>query len=208
MDAVFTNSLRTLQRRHRAFGLSLRPLTVGHLFLLIELENAYPESPKEAGESDLFTAVLVCSQPHARARKMLESSWAPLWMWIWGKACKRLDWREEAKAFGEYLREQLARPEPDRFSTGEEARVPLAWRLQAMLMAEFCPNRKESLDAPVSWALTLWATESDRRGVSRVASDRQRVFREWVREQEAERLEAEAREAEANYMADEGKGDA
>lgn len=190
MDPSFVNALRTLRRRHRAFGLNLRPLTVGHLFLLLELENAYPDHPEEAEYSDLMTAVLVCSRDYRRARRMLSSRFGPSFMRLWGHLTRRLDWREEARAFGEYLREQLRTPERDSLRRGEELTAPLAWRLQAMLMAEFHMTPAEALDCPVAWSTTLWATEGDRRGVSKLASERQLHFRAWVREMEAMRKAA------------------
>lgn len=205
MDPSFTRALLLKERRHRAFGLNLRPLTVGHLFLLLELENAYPDHPEEAGYPDLMTAVLVCSADHRRARRMVGSRFAPRFMRVWGFLARRLDWQKEAVAFGEYLREQLGTPQRDEIGRGGELTAPLAWRLQAMLMAEFHMSPKEALDCPVAWATTLWATEGDRRGVSKLASERQLRFRAWVKEMEAKRLAAvKAQEAEANYQADEG----
>lgn len=214
MDQAFANALRLMRHRHRAYGLTLRPLTVGHLFLLLEMENAYPDHPEEAGYPDLMSAVLVCSQGHARARKLIESAqraigrgrqvwWMRLWGWLVAKL--KMDWKAEAVRFGEYLREHLRRPQADELGGGGEATAPLAWRLQAMLMHEFHMTPAETLDCPVGWAITLWATEADRRGVGKLASTRQVRFRDWVAEMERKRLEAEAAENAANYAADEGK---
>lgn len=198
MDPTFRKAIRAEQARIVCLGVKLRPITLGHLFLLHEEGNAFPEHAKEAEWPDLVQAVLVCSQRSASsARRMIYGRLAWLWAVVWGW-CNRKTTRSRLKrtevyaAFCDYLGEQLGRPEPDDLSPGGagELRAPMCWRLLAMLMADFGLSRKEALKTPVAFALTLWATEADRRGVSKLASERQIGFRAWVRQMEAKRLGA------------------
>lgn len=194
MDPAFSFSVPRSDRGrdrtgHKVLGLRLRPLTVGHLFLLLEVDSAYPDHPEAACYEDLAVSALVCSQPHSAARKLIYGRFARLAWRIWAWVARRAKWETEETEFLHYLAKQLRRPESESMSTGiPEVRAPLAWRLLAMLMADFHLTRAEALDVEVGFALTLWAVESDRRQIDKIASERQLAFRAWVKTQEAERL--------------------
>lgn len=190
MDQAFTNAIRAQKARFVCLGVRLQPLTVGHLFVLLEHGNAYPDRAGLADASDLITAVLICSQRSARrARRMVEGRLAPLGVWIWGKLCGKAISKEglqtAAVEFGKYLEEQLRTPEPEEWGGPKgELKAPLCWRLLSMLMADFGLSRKEALKTNVQWALVMWATEADRRGSCKLASGRQIQFRAWAAEME------------------------
>lgn len=202
MDQVFQSAIRARKARIVCLGARLRPLTVGHLFVLHELGNAYPENEAHAQWEDVVTAVLVCSQKTAKkARRMLHSCFSSIGLALWGIMNREPD-REaferrkviEKALFESWLRHQLKTPQRDALSFGsgaaEEQRVPLCWRLLAMLMADFGMTREKALQQEVSFALVLWATEADRRGVCKLASERQIRFRSWVERMERARLAA------------------
>lgn len=202
MDSAFSIALQASQgRRHVCLGLRLRPLTVGHLFVLAENGNAFPDHPEAAKDYDLITAVLVCAQRHRPARSFVYSWVAPLFCAFWGaiwafvRRGREVVGAEDFAGFAAYLEEQLIRPEPESPPGGpQEVRAPLAWRLYAMLMADFHLSPKEAMDFPVAQALCLWATEADRRGVSNLASERVINFRRWAEQQEIARRGAEGAE--------------
>jgi hypothetical protein len=190
----------------------LRPLTVGHLFVLLDHENAYPDRAEAAKVPDLITAVLVCSQRSAkRARGMIESRFARLGMKIWG-ALNAKEFHDglhaAAKTFHGYLAEQLAVPQSEGRTGGGggELRAPLAWRLMSMLVTDFHLKRDEAMKTPVSFALTLWATEADRRGTNKLASERQLRFYAWADEMEAIRLAGLAGTSTGGAPAQTGEG--
>lgn len=184
-------AIRAEQARIVCLGVRLRPLTVGHLFVLLEHDNAYPDHPERAEWPDLLEAILVCSQTHRRAGRMLASGFAPTGMKLWGFLTRKKSWRAESCVFLHWLREQLGTPAQDDLGVGGELRAPLCWRLLAMLMADFRFSRAQALKTPVAFALCLWATEADRRGTGKLASERQVIFRNWVQEQERIRIEKE-----------------
>lgn len=172
----------------------MKPLTVGHLFVFLEEGLELPEHPERAGFADQVLAVLICGQrSHAGARRMIGSRFARLWMIAWGWLVRRewIAFEAEMGRFWRYLAVELERPQSESIAAGGELKAPLCWRLVAMLMSDFGLSRKEALQSPVKWALCLWATEADRRGTDKLASERQIGFRAWVAEQERERLKAE-----------------
>lgn len=196
MDPVFAMPMCGRSDRktgHRVLGLNLRPLTVGHLRLLLELDNAWPDSPENSTFADLAAAALVCSQPHQESAKLLYGRLARLGWRFWAWRSRKANWITERTHFAAYLESQLRRPDTDAPGTRGERRVPLAWRLIAMLMSDFRYSFKDAMDVEVGFALTLWAVESDRRGVEKLANERQIRFRAWVKEQEEQRLAKEGK---------------
>jgi hypothetical protein len=184
MDAAFHNAVRA-SARTVCFGLRMQPLTVGHLWLLHEIGNALPEHGDEADESDIITAVLICSQKsHRIARRMVRSRLCRFWCALWGHLMRKRPFMVEAKLFGEYLRRELQSPAVDGGAGSGELRAPLCWRLVTMLMSNFGMPLKQALKTPVAFALCIWATEADRRGSLKLASERQLRFHAWADEAE------------------------
>lgn len=192
MDVAFSNAVRADSARTVCLGVRLQPLTVGHLFLLLEHENAYPDRSDEAGFADVVDAVTVCWQPHKRSRQLLNSPFAGAFLLLWGFFVRKRPLKKEKAIFDCYLREHLPVPQPDKTPphVGGENSVPLCWRLATLLMADFGLSWEEAIDTPVARALVLWATDADRRGTHKLATERQIVFRRWAAEQEMERLAA------------------
>ncbi len=174
---------------HRVLGLGMRPLTIGHLLLLLEVGSPYPDQAELADEGAMATAALICSQPHRSARKLIYSRFATIGTKLWGWLQRKCDLAREERVFLSYLVSQLARPESESISMGtkDDMRVPAGWRLLSMLMSDFRMSFDQALNTEVRFALTLWAVESDRRGIERIASERRLAFHKWVREQEAAR---------------------
>lgn len=190
MDPIFHSAIEPEVRF--CLGLRLQPLTVGHLWLLYSIHSAFPDYPQNAGLKDLIVAVAVCSQrSHEQARRMLKSHFAKRCMWLWGWFNRKKPLPEEIEVFGAFLAEQLGTPQQDDCGRGGELRVPLCWRLVAMLMADFGMSFEAAQKTRVAFAMTLWAVEADRRGVNKLASDRQINFRAWAAEMERSRLSNE-----------------
>lgn len=200
MDPVFAKAIRAPEARIVCLGLELKPLTLGHLFLLLETDNAFPDYANQADWQDLVPAVLICSQrSHTRARRMLKSPFRKMGYKLWGRLNQKAflvhQLTDAQIVFQKYLGEQLAMPQMDKVSSGGGdscgLRAPLAWRILAMLMADFGMNEAQALRQRVPFAIALWATEADRRGTSRLADDRQILFRKVVEQKERERIARE-----------------
>lgn len=182
MDSTFRNAVLAEKAGTVCLGVRLQALTVGHLFLLLEQGIAFPEHAGQADFKDVLLAVMICGQKdHRKAKGMIESRFAELWFWLWGVLAGKRSRREATYIFCEYLSEQLSTPATDDLgSGGGELRVPLCWRLLAMLQADFHLSHEEALAMPTARAVVLWAVEADRRGTAKLASERQLVFRSWA----------------------------
>lgn len=80
--------------RHRACGVDLLPMTLGHALLLQRLGSPFAEArPNPAfgqfhkqgpSGADMLLACLVCSRPAARAAGAVNSRWGAAWIkWKW-----------------------------------------------------------------------------------------------------------------------------
>src|SRR5437870_4004940 len=106
MQAAFHNAGRRLAAEPaRALGLELKRFTLGHLFLLEELDCAFlPESGGDPTLDDLTTAVFVCAQEQSQAARNFRRWWTPLFFKFWGWRCRNMFFMAEALNFIFYLR--------------------------------------------------------------------------------------------------------
>jgi hypothetical protein len=189
MDAAW--ELAVAPRPHRVLKLRLLPMTLGHGFLLEEHDAAYLEGGIPAWD-DLLTSVLICSQPHAKARRSLGKWSTRQFAKIWKLFNLRIDPVSEVLAFLKYLEESFAAPEisPPRQGKSRELNAPMLWRLLVMLMVDFHMSKEEALNMTVVEAQCLWATEGDRQGTLELVAGRLDKLREFAAAQDAKKRAA------------------
>lgn len=117
MDPVFHRALaQARDAQPVVLGLRLRPLTLGHLFLLTEIRSPYLGF--DFGPSpfaDFFLTVFICAQDDAeKARAAFDSWWLPIFFRLWSfKARPRRGrdvLKESSKGFRDWLAGQMASP--------------------------------------------------------------------------------------------------
>ena len=118
------------------WGLRLRPLTLGHLWLLTELDFPLVHGIAPSW-SDLCLAALICCTDHRKSRKHLASRWLNLFIKLWGRRNlrKRLEPAKEAKKFLDYWSESLRMPEYIVPESARSAASPMAVRLLLFAMS-------------------------------------------------------------------------
>lgn len=166
MHPVFSIAVFELPT-HRAFGLDLQPLTLGHLFLLRECRSKLL-LPVKAGLGDVLLAAFICSTPHWKSRKNLGRRWrVTRFLASWGRAAKSFDLAEETQKFRAYLHECFECPQIAAEKSGGESAIreaPDEWCTLAMLMADFHLTRTEAYNTELAWASAVWAANFVRNG--------------------------------------------
>lgn len=181
--------------RHSCLRLPLRPLTLGHRFLLLELESPLLLGDP-CGFGDILLAVLVCAQSHARARRMLRRNrWLSFFAWYWGIRCRRCVLKDEIAKFSAYLKdEQAAPPKADPPSgQGRSLGAPLDWLLYDFLL-RYGNGEEWVLNLPIRTANALWHAHYDFEGriqLSTATGSVASVIKEiWRRRRESAALQS------------------
>lgn len=97
----------------KAFSLAMKPLQLGHLFLLEAIGSPILVSPDTLELADILLAVWICSNSWAESRNSLKSKTLAEMIYEWGK-----EWGEskpesveaESKAFFNYLQHYMKAP--------------------------------------------------------------------------------------------------
>ncbi len=152
---------------HVVLGLRLLPMTVGHLFLLHEMDASYLSPVGEASIADIIASAFVLAQPYKDSRAIIGTKRARLFCWIWGIRCRKLNLAHEIGKFSAYLKDQYTAPsmrpsDPDR---AKYLNAPEHWRLLGMLMSVFGMSESEAMDTPLVKARCLAAVDAERNGV-------------------------------------------
>lgn len=166
MDPAFVNAV-ALRTDHVVLGLRMYPLTIGHVFLLCELDVPFMVDECEPTFEDLLTFAFVAAQPTAaEARRALSSWWSrPVW-WIWGRICRGKNMDAERDKLLDYVKSQSLSPKvkpPPSDRAVKNLNAPEHWRLLAMLMADFHLSISEAMGTSMNFARALWAAEGERR---------------------------------------------
>jgi len=174
-------------------GLRLKPLTVGHLALLAEIESPFAH----AGLwelSDLFAAVFLCAEAHHRSRRHLSAWWRGLFFAVWTRLAYRSAgfqhgaFQADAERFAAYLSAGQTCPElrardPDSRPLGS----PRHLQLLARLMHDFSFSRDAALSLTVAEANALIVTLAELSGRVELIGPRMTWLRAFAREQDAAR---------------------
>ena len=165
MHEAFRNAVNPVPR-HVCLRLPLKPLTIGHLFLLQEL-NSPVLSGSPCGFGDILTAVLVCAQPFDEARRMFKRNiWLSVFACYWGFRCRRQSLTDEWKKLFDYLRDEQERPPLSQLPCDQAKQLgaPWEWILLEFLRSTYRMTERQALTTPLRLANVLWATRMDTDG--------------------------------------------
>lgn len=192
MDIAFKRACHAglgLQAPAVVFGLKLRPLTLGHVFLLESLD-----SPVLRGSPDLFdwmVATFVCSQPSDQARSNLSRWWFPWFCLFWSWRLRRLPGRvlEGPKTFWAYLESNMDAPRLRPVSDGGRVcSSPSSWIKLWFAMHLLHLSKSAALEMEIIELNALYAVWAEWSGGAEVMSREEgRVtdLREYARQQDA-----------------------
>lgn len=168
-------------------GFRLKPFTLGHLFILEELECQLLAGGATWELADLLIAAFVCARPWRESRRNLRAWWRQIFFSIWGAALWRREKHFEALKFRVYLETYQALPliDPSKHE-GREMAAPLSWRLFAFGMADLGLSPDEVKDLTLVELNALWAADGERKGDLRLATPAQIEFRRRILEQRTE----------------------
>lgn len=189
MDPAFQKAL--VPNDHVCLGKRLLPLTLGHWFLLAEHAPHFLDRDLRISDGNLPAAVLICSLPLKRARKVFREA-GPMRRFLlelrllwWGRQCRALDFTREAVAFLNYLRDSFSSPRlnisPDKL--GHAAQAPEGFWILSFLMADFGFAREEAMAMPLTLALCLRAAHAESLGQVELQSASSRALWRAVRAQ-------------------------
>jgi len=168
MDPAFLNAGQARLTEHVVLGLPLYPLTIGHLFLLSELDITFlVDVNVEPKFEDMLALVFIAG--HARASDARRSLSLMRWpltkclFLLWGMLARRKNMVLESMKLHRYLKSQGQAPrlEPP---SGETVALnsPEHWRLAVMLMVDFHLSLSEAMDTGLNFARNLWAVQGER----------------------------------------------
>lgn len=167
MHDTFLRALRP-RPRHTCLRLPLKPLTIGHVFLLQEIQSPVIRSEFVLDFAAFTEAVFICAHwTAAEARRASRRSWAGrLFGAYWGYRCRKLDFITESKKFGRYWSEENELPPRQPISTDERRPLgaPWEWILYEHMRSAYGAAHDQALDTPISLAGILWSVRADIEG--------------------------------------------
>jgi hypothetical protein len=186
MDSVLRSGFDPSAGEAIVLKIRIRPFTLGHYFLLEELESPFLNDFLPVQRQDLVKAVVICSHPQKKARAGLTSRSSRIMMYVIGLLNSGGSLDAETGKFSRYLKLNRELPAA-RCNPGVKTRqAPECWRLLVMLMREFQMTLEQALGTPVRQANCLWAVNSELQGaIELMPSDsfnqaRLEAFREFA----------------------------
>jgi hypothetical protein len=170
------------------FKVKLRSLTIGHLFLLYEIESPLLNPFEPIGREDILRAVLICSQPYRKARASLTSNATLGFVFLLALLNRKADLEKEREKFQRYLAENRRLPATRLKPGGRGRNSPEAWRLLTMLLRDFRMSLDQAMDCSIRRANCLWAVSAEMDGALELMpsdpfnSERLRRMQEIARE--------------------------
>jgi len=168
-------------------------LTVGHIFLLFQLESpVFGFSDKPPTRFDFAMAVFVCSHSWRKSRKHLQAWWLNWFFRFWGGVTLKKNDEVEQKRFADWVAlERMALPvkQPGMLGGGEwrTLSAPMPYRLLALLMHMFHMAQDEALDQPLSHAECLYMSIAEWNGSAEFRDPRQDDLWEFAKQEDAKR---------------------
>jgi hypothetical protein len=186
MDLAFENAIAP--KAHRCLGISLEPLTLGHIFLLLKFQPHFLDRGCES-IGELAVAVLVCSQRWRTSAVDLKKWWIGPLVRFWGWRCRKLKLSEEATRFREYLDANLSPPAiTTSLDDSRNPYTPWPFRILSLLTSDFHIGLQDALDMEISFAMCLWASKGDMEGKLKFWTDEKEEFWQAAHRMDLERL--------------------
>lgn len=164
MDPAFLRGFQIgVRRQPIVFRQRLKPLTLGHLFLLEAIESpliGQREAPLSF--SDIGAAVFVCAHDHETSRRKFQSWTFPIFVRIWSWFATG-DWiARDWPVFRDYLQDGLGSPmirpiQREEGTTGV-CSSPAAWVKLLFAMHILGMSRAEAMRTQIVELNTLYAT--------------------------------------------------
>lgn len=160
-EQVFRNAA-CRKRQPVVYGLRMSPLTLGHVFLLFEIESPILGfSDRDPDPSDYMMAVLVCSLPWRKASKAVNQRRTVLFFSFWRWLCRKKIHAIEIRKFRAWW-ESERKPVPTKCPTPNgnakwrSLGAPMPYRLLALCMHLFHMSEGDAKDLPFSHAECLF----------------------------------------------------
>ena len=178
-------------RSETCLRLRLKPLTLGHVFLLADLESVFV-SGIDSGDhlAELSLAVFVCSQSTQDARSGLGRWWAKAFFRMWARACRRLTLTDESQRFVDWFKYQTAGPSVvTSTKAGESRTIASPWwvNLLSTLMGELGIGYDDAMAMPIRTARQLLCALAEARGQMEIQSEEKTNWFDAIEHWEAER---------------------
>ena len=161
-------------------GQKLKPLTIGHLFLLERFECLPVEDVDQ-----LIFAVLICSHDHEEVIPALENRWTNLRIRFWGWRLGKVDWLSKWELWQEYYERSTATPCVVQKSDNDigGSATPFLQHVKVTLQSKLNYTPSEALSTPFSSAMWDYYTYHESEGNVDIADAASRKdMREWVDE--------------------------
>lgn len=182
-NAAFFNT--AAESPPRVLRLRLRPLTLGHVYLLNCVESPFVIEDVEVSESDFFIAVFICSQPWPEAQKSLNSGWLSWFVRIWKFFVRKKSMVRQLTRFQAYLTEGLRAPKFKRDLETDELQSPWFWRLTAFLLSEMSMTHDAAMNCRVWQANALYAAYAEMKHDLKLISQRDQDLWEFACQEDA-----------------------
>jgi len=155
MSDVWQRALDPTQRT--VLGLTLQPLTLGHVFVLSEIDCAILSPGGKPTIEDMIKAAFVCAQPWRESqRDMRKRRRFALFMKYWGWKCRKIKSIEKSiDELNAYVSDALAMPEMRCKGEFKDRATPWHWRLLVILMVQLRMSIDQAMDTTVAFANML-----------------------------------------------------
>lgn len=182
-NAAFFNT--AAENPPRVLRLRLRPLTLGHIYVLNCVESPFVSEHGEITEADFFIAVFVCSQKWQDAERALNSRWLGSFVRVWKFFTRKKSMVRQLTRFQAYLSEGLRAPKFKNKLDAEELESPWFWRLMAFLLSEMHLSESDSMDCRVWRANALYAAYAEMKHDLKLISQRDQDLWEYAAQEDA-----------------------
>lgn len=174
---------------HVCLGLRLERLSLGHVFLLSDIESPFLQGGS-VSVVDLSNAVFICSQPWRQAAVDSRRWWFRLFEKLWAFRCRNANLETEQDKFAAYFKEESDFPiAKGGLFKEREFGAPWQWRLLAIMMSEFNLSEDDALDMPVIKAALLFSAKAEYDGKLQLWTERDSSFDEFCRKMDGEAVE-------------------
>lgn len=165
-------------------GLRLKPLSLGHVFLLLEHESPYL-SNQPVTCADLMLAAFICSDRYDESINNLKSSWRKFVFWLLSK--RRWDWQHEQIVFETYLMTGLSLPEVRTSEANQTISAPWPYILLAKLMSEFSLTHNEVMTLSLAHLNRIQIAHSMRKGELKTWTEENQGLWEYARQEDSKK---------------------
>jgi hypothetical protein len=164
MSDVWQRALDPTQRT--VLGLTLQPLTLGHVFLLSKVDSALLDDTRESSLADIVLAAFICAQPWRESDRDIGRRGFNWFMAWWGWRCRKLSRNPallaaHAEALDTYLCESLEMPDWRGKGELKSRAAPWWWRMIVVLTTQFGMSKAEAMDTTIAEANLLWLCKSE-----------------------------------------------